>query len=72
MSLSIKHVSEYYPDKNLIRTMPVFFIEGLELSELPLETISEGRMLDQDHGKGIYKNQSTSCLLYTSPSPRDS
>lgn len=59
MSLSIKHVSEYYPDKNLIRTMPVFFIEGLELSELPLETISEGRMLDQDHGKGIYKNQST-------------
>ena len=59
MSLSIKHVSEYYPDKDLIRTMPVFFIEGLELSELPLETISEGRMLDQDHGKGTYKNQST-------------
>ena len=55
----IKHVSEYYPDKDLTRTMPIFFIEGLELSELPLETISEGRMLDQDHGKGTYKNQST-------------
>ena len=55
----IKHVSEYYPDKDLTRTMPIFFIEGLELSELPLETISEGRMLDQDHGKGTYTNQST-------------
>ena len=55
----IKHVSEYYPDKDLTRTMPIFFIECLELSELPLETISEGRMLDQDHGKGTYTNQST-------------
>ena len=59
MSLSIKHVSEYYPDKDLIRTMPVFFIEDLELSELPLETITKETMLDQDHGKGVYKNQST-------------
>ena len=61
----IKHVSDYYPDKDLTRTMPIFFIEDLELSELPLETISEGRMLDQDHGKGTYKNQSTRKDLQT-------
>jgi len=61
----IKHVSDYYPDKDLTRTMPIFFIEDLELSELPLETISEGRMLDQDHGKGTYKNQSTRQDLQT-------
>ena len=62
----IKHVSEYYPDKDLTRTMPIFFIEGLELSELPLETISEEIMLDQDHGKGTYTNQSTRKDLNTS------